>query len=110
MDRRRRRSRIHQILVDESDDVVDRFDGGVGRTVGVEKLRFVEMVDGFAPELLAAVKVAKQIPALGIVGLALDEVAQRLMRFFERTGPKKRFNVCEGLRLVVHLTPAPRNP
>lgn len=102
--------RVHQILVDESDDVVNRFDGGVGGTVGVKELGLVEMVDGFAPELLAAVEIAEHIPALGIVRLALDEVAQRLMRFFEPVRPKKRFNVCEGLRFVVHLTPDPRNP
>ena len=85
--------RVHQIFVDESDDVVDRFDGGVGRAVGIEELGFVEMIDGFAPELLAPVQIAQHIPALGIVRLTLDKVAQRLMRFFELTRPKKRLNV-----------------
>ena len=40
--------RVHQIYVDETDDVVDRLDGRVGGAVGVEELRLVEMVDGFA--------------------------------------------------------------
>lgn len=102
--RARCRSGIHQILVDEAEDVVDRFDGGVGGAFGIEHLGFAEGVDGVAPELLAAVDVAQQVPAMRIAGRALHIVTQRLMRLLELSGPKKRLNLNESRLPAVHYT------